>query len=174
MPNYKDALEYLESYNIDPVMIDALAWSSIIGGIGSFADDKQYLEHFTEDKYDDGVREFFSNLVSHNSSLLDDDDIHLLLPDDDSPMKDRLNSVATWCETFISSLGISEQLKNNNLESRVNNHLGDLVEISRMDSSFSQDYDNLEQAEIDYMELYEFLRVTLLTLELEFKSFAEG
>ena len=171
---YRDAEEFLKDYGLDPAAMDALAWSNIIGGSYNFSDERQFLDHFTDSQNQDDIYDFFENRIAHNNSMLQDDGIEFLLPDDDTSMEERLRAISLWCETFISALGQSTYLKDQTLATKVDGHLRDLIEISKVDTSFSRDYDNLEEAELDFMELYEFLKVSLLSLDLEFKTFIDG
>lgn len=201
MLSYDKMVECLEAYKeVEPAGLDALAWAGIVGGAlggdksggknGGKAGGKNggenggkattaYLEHFLDkDVGNDpdankNIHKIFADLIAHNASSLEEGAIEFLLPDDDCVLAERLRTLALWCETFVSALGISPHLKDKALESKVKSHLHDLIEMSKMDTSSSEDYDNPEEANIDYMELYEFLRATIISLDLEFKHFTK-
>ena len=172
MENYNELEESLALYKLSPAVVDAVAWARIIGGLGSFEDDKNYLKHFLESD-EEVIYDFFINRIANNNSLLEEDELSLLLPDDDSDMELRLQALSSWCDTFISSLGCSEHLKNKGFTTKIDPFLRDLAEISKVDTTnSSDDYNNIEETEIAFMELYEFVRVTIISLDIEFKTFA--
>lgn len=187
--SYDEMANCLQPYkDIEPANLDALVWAGIIGGsiVGGalVGDNKQanveYLTHFMDKDVGEDpdankqIHKLFDDLVAHNKSILKEGTIEFLLPDDDTLLKERLRTLALWSEVFVSALGISPHLKDKGLASKVNSHLHDLIEMSKMDTSSSEDYDNPEEANIDYMELYEFLRATIISLDLEFRHFTSN
>ncbi len=173
--------EFLQAYKgVEPANLDAFAWAGIVGG-NLVKDNQQtnteYLTHFLDKDVGDNpdenekIHKAFTDLVTHNKASLKEDNIEFLLPNDDTALKERLRTLALWCESFVSALGTSSYLKDKTLASKVNSHIHDLIEMSKMDTSSSDDYDNPEAANIDYMEIYEFLRATVISLDLEFSHF---
>lgn len=172
MKYYSEIQEYLAEYKLDPPALDAMAWALLIGGLGSFSDDKYYLKHFSGND-EEVVYDFFINRISHNTSLLEEDELNLLLPDDEEEISTRLKAISIWCDTFVSCLGCSEHLKEQSFATKITPILNDLAQISQVDSLSSNEYSNLEEAELDYMELYEFIKVNIISLNMEFRGFEE-
>ena len=172
MTDYTTMLDDLSEHSLEPAVLDALAWARVIAGTGNFSEDKHYLAHFTGiDKED--VQAHFANLVSRNSEMLQEDAVEMLLPDEKHELADRLRSISSWCGTFLSCLGISEHMQNPSLVAKIKPNLSDLMEISKLDTDISGDYDTDEMAELDFMELYEHLRMTVLALDLEIKTYGD-
>ena len=122
---------------------------------------------------DQNVPKLFDDLLKHNKSLLEDGSIEILLPDDDAALEERLRTLALWIEVFIAAIGASPHLKDRGLARKITPHLQDLIEMSKVDAASSADYDNPEEANIDFMEIYEFLRATIISLDLEFRHFVK-
>ena len=95
------------------------------------------------------------------------------MPDDDAALEERLRTLALWIEVFIAAIGASPHLKDRGLARKITPHLQDLIEMSKVDAASSADYDNPEEANIDFMEIYEFLRATIISLDLEFRHFVK-
>ncbi len=165
------------------------------GASVNLADAHKYLEHFlgkikykdqgggdvkgqgeydpSDKRGDQNVPKLFDDLLKHNKSLLEDGSIEILLPDDDAALEERLRTLALWIEVFIAAIGASPHLKDRGLARKITPHLQDLIEMSKVDAASSADYDNPEEANIDFMEIYEFLRATIISLDLEFRHFVK-
>lgn len=90
--------------------------------------------------------------------------VTLLLPDDDSPLVQRLQALSQWCQGFLSGFGShAAQLK---LSERAEEILNDLIAISQLDAEENLSADNSDEA--SYMHLTEYLRVTPVLLYTEF------
>ncbi len=91
-------------------------------------------------------------------------DFHLLIPDDDAPLKTRSQSLGLWCYGFsegILQAGVEvEQLHSE--EAR--DALFHITEIANLD------YDEVSVTEEDekaYMEVYEYVRMSVLMIHTE-------
>jgi hypothetical protein len=79
-----------------------------------------------------------------------------LLPDDEEPLPQRVEALATWCSGFLYGFGASGAAPASSLEGEVGEVLADLAEISRVGAVGSAAGEVEEEA---YAELVEFLRV---------------
>jgi len=95
-------------------------------------------------------------------------DFHLLLPDDDMPLSQRLQAVSHWCQGFLMGIthaGITDIEK---LSSNLPEIVRDFVEISRAENF---EIENSEEDEASYVEISEFVRMGTLLFRVEFKQF---
>ncbi len=89
----------------------------------------------------------------------------LLLPDDDSPLYERVFALAQWCQGFYLGLGIIgindlEQLPEDSREV-----VQDMMEIARIENYDEQSEEQAnEEDENAYAELVEYLRVGVLLI----------
>lgn len=103
---------------------------------------------------------------------LDDDDLgfELLLPDDDRPLAERVEAMADWCAGFLAGFGTaSSGADEAGLPEDVRDLLGSIGEISRAEA----DGDD-EEAEREYAEVLEYLRIAALTIYLELVEPRDG
>ncbi len=88
--------------------------------------------------------------------------VTLLLPEDDSPLQQRLLALTQWCQGFLNGFGShAAELK---LSAQSREILSDLVAISQLQVE-QQDCDNSNEA--NYMQLAEYLRITPVLLYTE-------
>lgn len=81
-----------------------------------------------------------------------------LLPDDDTPIKNRADALAKWCQGFLYGLGTGSRLPQNRLPGNVDEVLRDFTELSRAEGA---EGDGTEEEEQAYSELIEYLRVSV-------------
>ena len=86
-----------------------------------------------------------------------------LLPDDDSPLERRTESLALWCEGFLYGLGTHSFLSQEALSAEVREIIGDLAEIGRAEAT-AADPEQGEAEEEAYTEVLEFVRVSVQLL----------
>ncbi len=79
-----------------------------------------------------------------------------LLPDDESPLADRMEALADWCAAFVSTLGIVGRLTAPDAEDQ--ELLSDLIAISQLDSASAGD-DDQDDPEGDYAALVAHTRL---------------
>ncbi len=82
----------------------------------------------------------------------------LLLPDDEAPLAERAMALGQWCQGFLAGFGLTERRTSLSAEAR--EVLEDLAAIARIEESLEES----EDAENDYMEVTEYLRVAPLLL----------
>ncbi len=86
---------------------------------------------------------------------------HLLLPDEDAPLKARVTALAAWCQSFLSGIGLS-RLSDNVLQNAIiKEAMHDISEIAKTKCS---DDISIEESELAYFELAEFIRMAALLI----------
>lgn len=111
-------------------------------------------------------RLYEETLIRLNSPELD---FELLLPDDEEPLCERTESLANWCDGFLSGLGLGGVPAQDQLPEEVAELLGDLSQISRVD--FDLDDPN-EQEQLAFEELVEYVRIGVLFVHDELQPLA--
>lgn len=88
-------------------------------------------------------------------------DFQLLLPDDNETLHLRVKALASWCDGFI--IGLKALGIHNNQEQVVmcKEALEQIAEIAQVDYEQVNDCDQSEQ---DYLEVYEHVRILILTI----------
>ncbi len=100
-------------------------------------------------------------LVRLNSPELD---FELLLPDDDDALRERAESLGSWCGGFLAGLGLGGVSDTSQLPEEVAELLDDLAEIARVDFEVGEP-DDEEQAA--FAEVVEYVRVGVLLINEE-------
>jgi len=85
----------------------------------------------------------------------------LLLPDETTALSVRSKALAQWCEGFLVGLGegglTAEQVK----KEAIKEMLHDIAEIAKLDSKKNAQN---EDAEFDFIEVMEYVKVSVLTI----------
>ena len=166
-PDYDGLAATTARFGLTPIELDALSWGRVVGG-PSFEDERQLLEHFvTRDLPDDELCQLFDERLEANRAGLQLDEVRFLLPDDDAPMEKRLDAISVWCRTFLTSLGFSKYLKDEDTATKISALLIDCRAIGDLDPQSYRDYGTLEEAETGWTEIHEFLRVNIMLLYAE-------
>ncbi len=106
-----------------------------------------------------------SSLWAYNEALrvsLADDDyaFALCLPDDDAPMRARVEGLGAWCNGFLFGFGTAlRKIDESRLGEDVQQALADIAEIARVDTAGLS-----EQDEADLMHLVEYLRLAAVMI----------
>lgn len=82
----------------------------------------------------------------------------VLLPTDEAPLAERARALGQWCQGFLAGFGLTA--REGQLSAEANEVLQDLAAIARIEESLEES----EDAENDYMEVMEYLRVAPLLL----------
>ena len=90
----------------------------------------------------------------------EDLDFELLLPDDSDDFVQRLLALAGWCRGFLYGLGVSGIAAEDRLDEQSRECLSDLLEISKL----RHDEESSEEAEMQYAEIVEHVRMATLLL----------
>lgn len=91
-------------------------------------------------------------------------DFELLLPDDAVPLRERAESLGSWCSGFLSGLGLGGLPAQDRLPDDVRELLKDLSEISRVDFEMDEPGEDELAA---FEEVVEYIRVGVLFLHDE-------
>jgi len=99
----------------------------------------------------------------------------MLLPDDESNLAERTESLGAWCSGFLSGFGLGFDRSKQKLTSEITDSMEDLASIAQV--SFDAE-DNAadggsdgsadQSAEISYIELMEYVRLAAMMVFAEF------
>lgn len=82
--------------------------------------------------------------------------LHLLLPADDRPVRERATALRDWCQGFLYGFGLGGEQKASLFEGEAGEALRDFGEIARLDL---EEFGDHQQAEEALMQLQEYLWV---------------
>jgi uncharacterized protein YgfB (UPF0149 family) len=111
----------------------------------------------------DNIRQALIGLQEMVKGELTSDDmtVVLLLPGDESPLKERAEALGQWCQGFLAGFGLTAG--DAALSGEAMEVLQDLTAISQVQDAL----DESDDGEHDYMEVMEYLRVAPLLLFTE-------
>jgi yecA family protein len=92
-------------------------------------------------------------------------DFRLLLPDDESPLEERVFALGDWCQGFLVGLSLGGITDFTALPENAREIAHDLVEIARAGTTYEQQ--GTEEDENAYAELMEYIRVGILLMNEE-------
>ena len=90
-----------------------------------------------------------------------DMEFHLLIPDDDEPLGDRVLATGTWCAAFLAGFGAGiavREIELKMLPDDVQELLRDFASLSGLDD----EVEDSDQDETSFMEIYEYVRVAAI------------
>ena len=87
-----------------------------------------------------------------------------LLPEEEVPLADRVESLSLWVQSFLAGLAII-QPKLNQASADVREVVQDLAEIARVELEVNED----EESEAAYTEILEFVRMSAILCFAEFR-----
>lgn len=133
------------------------------------ADAASFLDLEEHLGFDDEQLPLIDGLYTDTRSLMDDVNFGFtpLLPGDEATMERRTNELASWCEGFLHGLGLSGLSGEVQLSPDVADALRDLAQISQV--SVDKD-DDLEENEVYWLELVEYVKVAVLTIYTELSN----
>ncbi len=101
-------------------------------------------------------------LYEHTSAQLNDEELNfeLLLPDESEDFGLRLLGLSAWCQGFLYGFGVFRAGVEDSLDDETRECLSDLLEISKL----SHDEEASEDAELQYAEIVEHVRIAALIL----------
>lgn len=115
---------------------------------------------------DEKVREALTALFYLTRDQLKDDfALKLMLPDDDSGMGERVEALGQWCHGFLTGFGSAEVNAKREISEEVEDTLRDLASIVQIQVDEDDD-----EAEADYMEVTEYVRMAVNALYMEFAA----
>ncbi|MDC9719502.1 MAG: UPF0149 family protein [Gammaproteobacteria bacterium] len=92
----------------------------------------------------------------------------MLLPDDDTQLAGRTESLGAWCSGFLSGFGLGFDRSQQKLSTDVTDSMEDLANIAQV--SFDAD----DSAETSYTELVEYVRLAAMMMFAEFNLPAQS
>jgi len=139
-------------------------------------DREQWLIHAREQLTDDvqlaePTRDLLLKLFEYGAAQLNAPDwtVTPLLPDDDTPLRQRADALGIWCQGLLYGLGLGEVEQRGELSTESREFLRDAAEIARVG------FDTDEASEADetaYAEVVEYLRVGLLLIHQDLRHSA--
>ena len=155
--------------------LDAAELHGLLCGVGCSAcrpDGVAWLEHVLPDDVEARTGENFAryrkillHLQDHVQTQLTSPtlDFNPLLPTDSEPLGRRSEALGLWCQGFLYGLGLGGLKDTSGYSDNVREFLADVTEFSRITSASAGEAGEAEE-EAAYMELFEYLRVGVLTL----------
>lgn len=107
------------------------------------------------------ANDLLARLLDYGAAQLNatDGSVMPLLPDDDTPLRQRADALGAWCQGLLYGLGLGRMERSGSLSSESREFLRDVTDIAQV--GFETD-DASEADEIAYTEVVEYLRVGLL------------
>lgn len=133
-----------------------------------------WLQYAREALVDDGkfspitdklLRQLFDEGIAQIDNL--DEPITPVLPDDDTPLRQRVNALGGWCQGLLYGLGLGEIGRGTPLSEESQEFLKDVADIAQI--SFDTDEGD-EADENAYAEVVEYLRVGLLMIQQDIEQ----
>lgn len=89
----------------------------------------------------------------------------LCLPSDEEALSCRVLALSSWCQAFLTGLGITG-VRQDDVDNRdIQSALGDIYQLTQVDAEGAM---SDEDSEKNFTELVEYLRVSTLLIHLEF------
>lgn len=94
----------------------------------------------------------------------------LLLPEDDTELAARTESLGAWCSGFLSGFGLGFDRTKQKLSSEITDSMEDLANIAQVsfDTDDADEDEPADSAETSYIELVEYVRLAAMMVFAEF------
>lgn len=119
-------------------------------------------------------RTTLEDLFTASRDQLCDDQLGLTLwlPGDTESLEDRTAALAQWCNGFLASIGAGDDQRLNSLSGEATESLADLQEIAMAEIGESDGADggDLEEEEVAFAEIVEYIRIAVLILREELRG----
>lgn len=156
-------------------MIGAAEIQGLICGFlcgGKHTNGKNWLEPilgFAEIELTGEIRQMLLELynVTYAKMMDENFEFSLLLPDDEEPLMFRAQSLSSWCQGFLTGIGLSGVFIDEHDTEETQEILYRFDDISKLD------YENIEilhENEKAYFELHEYVRMAVLVVYNELAS----
>ena len=99
-------------------------------------------------------------------------DFRLLQPDESASLPDRCVALASWCQGFLSGLGVAGTIDWNCLSDECHELIADLYDISRLGADPGNQSD--EEQETSLLELSEYVRMGVIYIHEELAGLKAG
>ena len=166
---YAQAEQLLEQHDVmaSPAELHGILCGLLCGGVA--ATGKQWLTEFNS-LVNDGlpmpsaVRSWLEQLfITTQTALNQQTGLELLVPDEDCPLDERLQSISEWVQAFLAGFAVMQQELNRASE-ELQEMIGDFSNISQLDDEFQEDEEN----EASYFVLYEHVKLGAMLAFEEF------
>jgi len=159
---------------IDAMMGAAEAHGALCGMLCArgVVDRAQWIQHVLGEQHAEGQLEMATQQLAQmyratieqiNDAVAD---FHLLLPDDDESLAQRVEALASWCQGFVYGLAAGGVSQGSELPVDTQELLSDFIEISRAGFDHSPEHHD-EEDEIAFMEISEYVRTGILLINEE-------
>ncbi|MDV6315708.1 UPF0149 family protein [Idiomarina sp. HP20-50] len=162
--NYDRLVELYAQYDMTPSASEVQGMLTGLLATGSDAKSEDLMTLMSDLAYDgQGIPVELKNLLQQQAEEIEhslgDEDLgyRLLLPDDNTPLSERLNALAGWVNAFLVGYGVNQE-NMTNLSGDLKEAIEDMVELAKIE--FTDDGD--EEEERAYFEIVEYLRISAM------------
>jgi len=170
--NYDRLVELYAQYDMTPSASEVQGMLTGLIATGSDAKSNELMILMSDLAYDgQGLPVELENLLQQQAAEIEhslgDEDLgyRLLLPEDTTPLSDRLSALAGWVNAFLVGYGVNQE-NMTNLSGDLKEAIEDMVELAKIE--FTDDGD--EEEERAYTEIVEYLRVSAMMCYAELGS----
>lgn len=144
---------------VTPAELHGLLTGLILGGERNMDKALKQVLASLDEKQHEIVTEYFQEIFQVSGALLENENFiyELLLPDDAVEITERLQALSQWCHGFLTAFKSQPQ---QNDAAEVKEAVEAIAQIAEIDS----DVEKSEQAENDYWQLVEFLRMSVILI----------
>ncbi|MBL0568437.1 UPF0149 family protein [Aeromonas hydrophila] len=167
---YAAVADLMEQHELMATAVEAhgVICGLVCGGVA--LDDKSWLPHFN-DLVNDGfglpapVRQVMTDLYQQViESLMAQKGVELLLPSDEAPLDERIDSLVDWSQAFLAGFGVVQQELSKASE-ELQEMIQDIASITQVSAEFDQED---EENEASFLVLYEHVRLGVMMSFEEF------
>ncbi len=162
--NYDRLVELYAQYDMTPSASEVQGMLTGLIATGSDAKSNELMILMSDLAYDgQGLPVELENLLQQQAEEIEhslgDEDLgyRLLLPEDTTPLSDRLSALAGWVNAFLVGYGVNQE-NMTSLSGDLKEAIEDMVELAKIE--FTDDGD--EEEERAYTEIVEYLRVSAM------------
>ena len=135
-----------------------------VSGAGDIQSDRRIAvyENWIGDRVEESLKKLLDAAFDATLENLDefaDFGFRLLVPDDESPIDERVRAIANWCSGFLSGLGESGR----SVDALTGDAAEALSDLARI-AALTDDVPEGEENEEDLAEIEEFVRVSVLLI----------
>ena len=165
-PSYSDGQRALDRIEVDMELAECHGIiSALLCARAGFSDAELLQELLGEDAqapHAESCRALLRNLHQVSAASLGDGEMSfdLLLPDDDEAMPTRCRAFASWCQGFLYGLGAGGIKRFDQFDTDSREVIADLTAFAQMSNESDED----QSAEADYVELVEYTRVGVMLI----------
>lgn len=162
--NYDRLAEMFDQFDMTPSAAEVQGMLTGLIATGTKADSDELITLMTDLAYDGNTMpselvKLIRQQAQEIQVALGDGDLgyQLLLPDDTAPLRDRLQALGGWVQSFLVGFGVN-QASVATASGDLREALDDMIEIAKLDF----DDDEGEEAERAYYEVAEYLRISAM------------